>query len=112
MLHECEDLCACNAFGCREGDHALSIQAQEVEEQQQLDFQRLRAYHCQRFQLKTLQAVAEGVTTRLAGCQEMPAPNLGYRFGANQVPTWVPFQVSRAAQAFAFSGCGRAGLRA
>ena len=29
----------------------------------------------------------------------MPVPNLGYRSGAYHTPTWVPFQVSRAAQA-------------
>ena len=56
----------------------------------------------QRFQLKTLHAIAEGVTTRLAGRQEMPAPNLGYRSGAYHAPTWVPFQVLRAAQALPF----------
>ena len=99
MLHECADLCARIRVGCREGNHALSLQEQEVEEERQLDFQRLRAYHYQRVWLKTLHAIAEGVTTRLAGRQEMPAPNLGYRSGAYQAPTWVPFQVSRAAQA-------------
>ena len=55
-------------------------------------------FHYQRFQLKTLYTIVEGVTTRLAGCQEMLAPNLGYRSGAYQAPTWVPFQVLRAAQ--------------
>ena len=79
--------------------HALSLQAQEVEEEQQLDFQLLCAYHYQRFRLKTFHAIAEGVTTRLAGRQEMQVPNLGYRYGACQVPTWLPFQVLRAAQA-------------
>ena len=39
------------------------------------------------------------MTTLLAGCQEMPEPNLGYRSGAYQAQLWVPFQVSRAAQA-------------
>ena len=48
--------------------------------------------------LKTLHAIAEGVTTRLAGRQEMPVPNLGFRSGAYHEPTWVPFQVSRASQ--------------
>ena len=99
MLHECVDRCARIAVGCGEGDHALSFQAQEVEEERQMDFQRLRAYHYRRFWLKTLHAIAEGVTTRLAGRQKMPAPNLGYRSGAHHAPTWVPFQVSRAAQA-------------
>ena len=82
MLHKCMDQCASIAVGCREGDHALSLQVQEVEDELQLDFQRLRAYHYQRFRLKTLHAIAEGVTTRLAGRQEMPAPNLGFRSGA------------------------------
>ena len=99
MLHECADQCARIAVGCREVDHTFSLQEQEVEEELQLDFQRLRAYHYQRFQLKTLHAIAEGVTTRLVGQQEMLAPNLGYRSGAYHTPTWVPFQVSRAAQA-------------
>ena len=76
-----------------------SLQAQEVEEELQLDFKWLSAYHYQRFRLKTLHAIAEGVTTRLAGRQEMPAPNLGYRSGAYHAPTWVPFQVLRVAQA-------------
>ena len=48
VLHECADRCARIAVGCRESDHALSLQAQEVEEERQLDFQRLRAYHYQR----------------------------------------------------------------
>ena len=39
------------------------------------------------------------MTTLLTGRQEMPVPDLGYRSGAYQAPTWVPFQVSRAAQA-------------
>ena len=97
MLHECADWCACIGVGCREGNHALSLQAQEVEEELQLDFQRLRAYHYQHFRLKTLHAIAEGVTMLLAGRQEMLAPNLGDRSGAYHAPTWVPFQVSRAA---------------
>ena len=92
MLHECADRCARLAVGCREGDHALSLQAQEVEDELQLD--ELRAYHYQRFQLKTLHAIAEGVTTRLAGRQEMPEPNLGFRSGAYHEPMSVPFQVS------------------
>ena len=98
MLHECAERCARTAVGCGEGDHALSLQAQEVEDERLLDFQRLRAYHYQRFRLKTLHAIAEGVTTRLAGRQEMPAPNLGYRSVAYHEPTWVPFQFSRASQ--------------
>ena len=49
MLHECAELCARIAVGCGEGNHALSLQAQEVEDELQLDFQRLRAYHYQRF---------------------------------------------------------------
>ena len=98
MLHKCVDHCACLAVGYREGEHALSLQEQEVEEEHQLDFQRLRAYHYQRFRLKTLHAIAEGVTTRLAGRQEMPAPNLGFRSGAYHEPTWVPLQVSRASE--------------
>ena len=69
MLRECADRCARIATGCREGDHALSLQAQEVEEERQLDFQWLRAYHYQRFRLKTPHAIAEGVTTWLAGRQ-------------------------------------------
>ena len=91
MLHECADLCACLAVGYREGGHTLSLQAQEVEDELQLDFPRLRAYHYQRFWLKTLHAIAEGMTTRLTGRQEMPAPNLGFRSRAYHVPTWVPF---------------------
>ena len=98
VLHECANRCACIAVGCWEGDHALSLQAQEVEDELLLDFQRLRAYHYQRFRLKTLHAIAEGVTTRLAGRQEMLAPNLGYRSGAYHDPTGVPSQVSRASQ--------------
>ena len=105
MLHECADRCARLAVGCREGDHALSLQAQEVEDKRQLDFQLLCAYHYQRFRLKTLHAIAEGVTTRLAGRQEMPAPNLGFRSGAYHAPTWVPFQISRASQPLPLSGC-------
>ena len=66
----------------------------------------ISSYHYQRFWLKTLHAIAEGVTTLLAGRQEMLVPNLGYRSGAYHKPTWVPFQVSRASQ----PGCGRAGL--
>ena len=89
-----------------EGNHALSLQAQEVEDERLLDFQLLRAYHYQSFQLKTLHAIAEGVTTRLAGRQEMPAPNLcglprtnvGPLSGFAGIPTC------------ALSGCGRAGL--
>ena len=69
-----------------------------MEDEWQLDFQLLCTYHYQRFQLKTLHAIVEGVTTRLAGRQEMQAPNLGYRSGAYHKPTWVPFQVSRASQ--------------
>ena len=99
MLHECSDWCACIMVGCREGNHFLLLQAQEVEEELQLDFQGLCTYHYQSFWLKTLHAIVEGVTTLLAGQQEMPAPNLGYRSGAYNAPTWVPFQVSRAAQA-------------
>ena len=99
MIHECVDWCARIRVGCREGDHALSLQVQEVKEELQLDFQLLSAYHYQCFWLKTLHAIVEGVTTLLAGQQEMPAPNLGYRSGAYNAPTWVPFQVSRAAQA-------------
>ena len=57
----------------------------------------LRAYHYQRFRLKTLHAIAEGVTTRLAGRQEMLAPQC-YRSGAYHKPTLVPFQVSRSSQ--------------
>ena len=67
---------------------------QEVEDERLLDFQLLRAYHYQRFRLKTLHAIAEGVTTWLAGRQEMPAPNLEFRSGAYHELTWVPFQVS------------------
>ena len=84
MLHECADRCARIVVGCREGNHALS---QEVEDELLLDFQRLRAYHYQRFLLKTLHAFAEGVTTWLAGQQEMQVPNLGYRSGAYHAPT-------------------------
>ena len=62
MLHECVERCARIAVGCWEGDHALLLQAQEVEDERLLDFQRLRAYHYQRFRLKTLHAIAEGVT--------------------------------------------------
>ena len=93
--------------GC---NHALSLQAQEVEDERLLDFQRLRAYHYQRFRLKTLHAIAEGVTTRLAGRQEMPAPNLGYRSGAYHKLTWVPFQISRASQPVPSQDAGKAGL--
>ena len=71
---------------------------QEVEDERLLDFQLLRAYHYQRFWLKALHAIAEGVTTWLAGRQEMLVPNLGYRSVAYHEPTWVPFQVSRASQ--------------
>ena len=46
-LHECADWCAHIAVGCREGNHALLLQEQEVEEELQLDFQLLRAYHYQ-----------------------------------------------------------------
>ena len=67
MLHECADWCAHIAVGCREGNHTLLLQAQEVEEERQLDFQLLCAYHYQRFQLKTLHAIAEGVTVLLTG---------------------------------------------
>ena len=67
MLHECVDQCARIGVGCREGKHILLLQKQEVEEEHQLDFQWLRAYHYQRFRLKTLHAIAEGVTMRLAG---------------------------------------------
>ena len=77
--------------GCGEGDHALSLQAQEVEDERLLDFQLLCAYHYQLFRLKTLHAIAEGVITQLAGRQEMQAPNLGYRSVAYHEPTWVPF---------------------
>ena len=38
------------------------------------------------------------MTTRLAGRQEMPEPNLGYRSGAYHEPMLVPFQVSRASK--------------
>ena len=67
MLHECADWCARIAVGCREGNHALSLQAQEAEEELQLDFQLLLAYHYQRFCVETLHSIAEGVTTQLAG---------------------------------------------
>ena len=40
-----------------------------MDEERQLDFQRLCAYHYQRCWLKTLHAIADGVTTRLAGRQ-------------------------------------------
>ena len=98
MLHKCADQCARIAVGCREGDHALLLQVQEVEDERQLDFQLLRAYHYQHFLLKTLHAIVEGVTTRLAGCQEMQELNLGFRSGAYHKPTWVPFQVLQASQ--------------
>ena len=39
MLHECAERCARIAVGCGEGDHALSLQAQEVEDERLLDFQ-------------------------------------------------------------------------
>ena len=87
MLHECADQCARIWVGCREGNHALSLQAQEVQEELQLDFQLLRTYHYQRFRLKTLHAIVKGVTTQLAGRQEMQEPNLGYRSRAYQAPT-------------------------
>ena len=63
MLHECVERCARIAVGCWEGDHALLLQAQEVEDERLLDFQLLRAYHYQCFRLKTLHAIAEGVMT-------------------------------------------------
>ena len=91
---------------CREGDHTLSLQAQEVEEERELDFQRLRAYHYQRFRLKNLHAIVEGVTTRLAGRQEIPVPNLGGLSSANV----GPFSGFKGFPGFALSGCGRAGL--
>ena len=84
--------------GCGEGNHTLLFQAQEVEDKQLLDFQRLHAYHYKCLQLKTLHTIAEGVTTLLTGCQEMLTPNLGYRSGAYHEPTWVPFQVSQESQ--------------
>ena len=96
--HECAEQCARIVVGCREGNHTLSLQAQEVEDERLLDFQLLRAYHYQLFRLKTIHAIAEGVTTWLAGRQEMPAPNLGYRSVAYHEPMWVPFQVSQASQ--------------
>ena len=68
--------------GCREGNHTLSLQEQEVEEELQLDFQRMSTYYYQRFWLKTLHAIAEEETTWLAGSQEMLVPNQGYRSGA------------------------------
>ena len=65
MLHECMERCARIVVGCGEGNHALLLQAQEVEDELLLDFQRLRTYHYQRFWLKTLHAIVEGVTTLL-----------------------------------------------
>ena len=97
MLHECADQCARIAVGCREGRATTLSRFRRRKWGRSSSW--IRAYHYQRFRLKTLHAIAEGVTTRLAGRQEMPAPNLGYRSGAYHAPTWVPFQVSRAAQA-------------
>ena len=66
-----------------------------MDEKRQLDFQqRLRAFQYQRFRLKILHAIAEGLTTRLAGRQEFPAPRRDYK-SAYVPPAWVPFQVSR-----------------
>ena len=48
--------------------------------------------------MKTLHAIVEGVTTWLAGRQEMLLSNLGVRSGTYHEPTWVPFQVSRASE--------------
>ena len=45
MLHESAEQCARIAVGCWEGNHAFLLQVQEVEDEQQLDFQRLCAYH-------------------------------------------------------------------
>ena len=70
------------AYKDRRYQHYVSCFMQEVEDKLLLDFQWLRAYQYQHFQLKTLHAIAEGVTTLLTGHQEMPAPNLGYRSGA------------------------------
>ena len=67
MLHECAELCARITVGCREGNRTLLLQEQKVEEELQLDFQWLRAFHYQRFPLKTLHTIVEGVTTQLAG---------------------------------------------
>lgn len=69
----------------------LSLQAQEVDEECQLDFQRLRAYHFQRFRLKILHAIAEGVNRRLSGRQELPRQ--GLQVGP-RAAVWAPFQVS------------------
>ena len=38
MLHKCADQCARIAVGCGEGNHALLLQEQEVEEELLLDF--------------------------------------------------------------------------
>ena len=105
MLHKCAEWCARIAVGCEEGNHALSLQEQEVEDKLLLYFQRLHTYHYQHFWLKTLHAIAEGVTTWLAGSQEMPVPNLGYRSGAYHEPTWVPFSGLAGIPACALSGC-------
>ena len=85
-------------LGAGEGDHALLLQAQEVDNERLLDFQLLLAYHYQRFLLKTLHAIVEGVTSQLAGRQEMLEPSLGYRSGAYHEPMWFPLQVSQASQ--------------
>ena len=41
MVHECAERCARIVVGCKEGYHALSLQAQEVEDELLLNFQRL-----------------------------------------------------------------------